>query len=646
MSLSSLQKKMNSAKMLAFVFLVGLLSLTFLVLKANAAPIAPSGGTTTVTTTYHILFSFTTTTGDSSATFGFSSSTDNSTWSATTTVATTTGLSFNFPALATNTLYYFRVAAGDATVSTTFATAQAFTLATTPGTPTLTSTAAQTMKVVVNSSTNPANTRYIVRDTAGTTTLYLQDGGTWGSVTSSFTIGQLGGNTNGTTTIGLATNTLHTISVAAVNGDLVTTTYGNIASIYTLAATPVAPTITSANPQQLTIVINAGSNSTASTTFIVRDTSSSTLTTYLQMNHTWGTVTSSFTYAQLGGASGTTTIGLATSTPHIISVAAVNGDLVTSSYSSVVNVSTIPNTPTSSLSAAALTTMTVTINSSTNPTSTLYIVRDTGGATATYLQTDHTWGTTTTTIDFGSAFVNGLVSTSTTGLTANTPHIIAVAAVSGDHTQTSSYGATTSLYTLANTPSSVVLTAAANGFTISWSGDSGEEFWAEDSTVGTNSGWITGTSYSVGGINCGTTRTFTVAGRNGDQVVTASSSALSATTNACGGTGSISAPAATPAKPAVPGVSPAVPATPASVSLPSTASPVAVFVHTLKVGAKGNEVKQLQQKLRELGYFKHPTNTGLFGPATRAAVKAFQKAQGLSQVGFVGPGTRAALNSL
>ena len=555
--------------------------------------------------------------------------------------------------LATNTLHTIDVAAinGDTMqTSTRSAAASVYTTADTPGVSTVTSTANQTMHIIINSSTNPSDTTFVVRDTGSATTKYLQINQTWDTTTATFTYNQLGGLA-GTTTIGLATNTLHLISVAAVNGNNVTTTYGAIATgVYTYAATPSAPTVTSANPQQLTIVINAGSNpTTASTTFIIKDTAPATVQ-YLQVDQTWGNATATFNYAQLGGASGTTTIGLATSSPHIISVAAINGDsMQTTTYSSTVVVSTIPNTPTTTVSAAALTTITVKVNSSTNPTSTLYIVRDTGGATATYLQSDLTWGSTTTSLPF--SFIGGVSSSISTGLTANTPHIIAVAAVSGDHTQTTSYSSSASLYTLANVPSSVVLTAAANGFTLTWSGDSGEEFWAEDSVGGTNSTWITGTSYTVGSVNCGTSRTFNVAGRNGDGVVTASSSALSATTNACGGTGSIgggggSGASVTPAIPAVPSESPAVPATSASVSLPSTASPVAVFVHTLGIGSKGAEVKQLQQTLRELGFFKHPTNTGLFGSVTKAAVVAFQKAQGFkSAPGVVGPATRDALNA-
>ncbi|MBI2037989.1 MAG: peptidoglycan-binding protein [Candidatus Magasanikbacteria bacterium] len=81
-------------------------------------------------------------------------------------------------------------------------------------------------------------------------------------------------------------------------------------------------------------------------------------------------------------------------------------------------------------------------------------------------------------------------------------------------------------------------------------------------------------------------------------------------------------------------------------SAPSVSVKV-LFIHNLGMGSKGEEVRQLQAKLRELGFFKHPTNTGLFGPATKAAVVAFQKARGLKPYpGTLGPATRAALNSL
>lgn len=62
----------------------------------------------------------------------------------------------------------------------------------------------------------------------------------------------------------------------------------------------------------------------------------------------------------------------------------------------------------------------------------------------------------------------------------------------------------------------------------------------------------------------------------------------------------------------------------------------------LKEGSSGPEVGKLQEKLKELGF-----NPGLidgdFGPATKAAVVAFQKSGGLLADGIAGPRTLGAL---
>ena len=68
------------------------------------------------------------------------------------------------------------------------------------------------------------------------------------------------------------------------------------------------------------------------------------------------------------------------------------------------------------------------------------------------------------------------------------------------------------------------------------------------------------------------------------------------------------------------------------------------FKKNLIVGSRSADVKELQARLRALGFFDYPTDTGLYGLATVKAVRAFQKANGLSAVGIVGPQTRAALN--
>jgi len=66
----------------------------------------------------------------------------------------------------------------------------------------------------------------------------------------------------------------------------------------------------------------------------------------------------------------------------------------------------------------------------------------------------------------------------------------------------------------------------------------------------------------------------------------------------------------------------------------------------LHVGSSGPEVSTLQQILKDQGYFAYPTITGYYGSATWKAVAAFQWANGLEAVGYVGPTTRALLDSL
>lgn len=71
---------------------------------------------------------------------------------------------------------------------------------------------------------------------------------------------------------------------------------------------------------------------------------------------------------------------------------------------------------------------------------------------------------------------------------------------------------------------------------------------------------------------------------------------------------------------------------------------------TLKEGSSGSDVRELQ--IRVAGWAADsPTQTyiavdGQFGPATKAAVKRFQRAYGLTVDGIVGPATQAKLNEL
>jgi len=64
----------------------------------------------------------------------------------------------------------------------------------------------------------------------------------------------------------------------------------------------------------------------------------------------------------------------------------------------------------------------------------------------------------------------------------------------------------------------------------------------------------------------------------------------------------------------------------------------------LMFGSRGEQVLKLQQKLQELGY-QIGTADGDFGQKTEAAVKEFQKANGLYVDGVAGPGTQGVLFS-
>jgi peptidoglycan hydrolase-like protein with peptidoglycan-binding domain len=81
----------------------------------------------------------------------------------------------------------------------------------------------------------------------------------------------------------------------------------------------------------------------------------------------------------------------------------------------------------------------------------------------------------------------------------------------------------------------------------------------------------------------------------------------------------------------------------ASSSSSSAGSAQLSLNRNLSYGSKGDDVKQLQQKLYDLGYLNAAPD-GIFGEYTRAAVNAFQIANGLGVDGVVGPHTLAKLN--
>ena len=74
------------------------------------------------------------------------------------------------------------------------------------------------------------------------------------------------------------------------------------------------------------------------------------------------------------------------------------------------------------------------------------------------------------------------------------------------------------------------------------------------------------------------------------------------------------------------------------------ASPANNLTENLALGSSGAEVTLCQQRLIAAGFAIPTGATGYFGPQTRTAVIAYQKAHGIVQTGVVGTLTRAALN--
>ena len=63
---------------------------------------------------------------------------------------------------------------------------------------------------------------------------------------------------------------------------------------------------------------------------------------------------------------------------------------------------------------------------------------------------------------------------------------------------------------------------------------------------------------------------------------------------------------------------------------------------TSRRGSTGSEVRQIQEKLKRWGYYSGSVD-GIYGSATEAAVKKFQKANGLTVDGIAGKNTLAAM---
>lgn len=82
-------------------------------------------------------------------------------------------------------------------------------------------------------------------------------------------------------------------------------------------------------------------------------------------------------------------------------------------------------------------------------------------------------------------------------------------------------------------------------------------------------------------------------------------------------------------------------------SVPDIAKPSVYLTQTLKIGSRGDEVRQLQSVLKYEEMFPQTaTQEGTFGPVTDRGVRLFQKKYNLSVDGIIGPSSRRLINSL
>jgi hypothetical protein len=103
----------------------------------------------------------------------------------------------------------------------------------------------------------------------------------------------------------------------------------------------------------------------------------------------------------------------------------------------------------------------------------------------------------------------------------------------------------------------------------------------------------------------------------------------------------VSSPSATASALPSPTGSPVVPSPSAS----PVASPLALtFTRALTQGVSGPDVAALQERLRQLGYFTYPQDTGYFGDATYGAVFTFQQVRLLPTTGVADSRTVEELN--
>jgi hypothetical protein len=504
-------------------------------------PAAPTGFTSTAITTTSITWGWTdASTTETSFLLHDNSHAQKASIASTTTGATGQTYSYEEGSLSANTQYSRHVHAYDGTTqSDATSTVSKYTAANTPGTPTVSASATTSLKVTLNTNSNPAATEFAIQETS--TGNYVQANGSLGSSPVWQDYSTWGG-ASGQTVSGLSINVTYTFQVKARNGDTVQTGFSSTASLATLANIPSAPTVSGATTSSLTVVINANSNHSG-TEFAIHE---ATTDTYVQSDGTLGASTIWQTRTNWGGASGKTVTGLTYNTTYTFEVKARNEDGVETAFSSQTSgtpLANVPGTPT--LATVSTSSVKVTLNANSNPASTEFAIFET--STSKYVQANGSLNTSA----IWQTYANwgGASGTSVTGLSTNVSYTFKAKARNGDTIETA-FSSTASKATFAAIPGAPSLSNATGSTMKAIINENGNPAGTEfainetslnkyvqaDGTLGdtiiwqTYVEWGSGSGTTITGLQPLTTYTFAARARNNNSVATGLSSTSSLAT--------------------------------------------------------------------------------------------------------------------
>jgi len=438
--------------------------------------------------------------------------------------------------LSANTQYVANIWTYDAYGNFAAATELAkYTAANTPGTSTVDGATVSALNVTINTNSNPATTEFAIQETG--TGFYVQGDGTLSDSADWQVAGTEAGEWGETSAVsgkvqvtGLSLNTQYTFQVQARNGDNTETSFGSTAAAYTLAEASSAPTVDTPTTSSLGVTISQGSNP-STTTYKIQETGGSL---YVQTDGTLGAEEAWQTAASWGTGGKKIVTGLSVNAQYTFVTTGRNVDLVPTAASSSAAAYTAANAPgVPTVDGAATTTLEVTIDTNSNPSTTEYYIYEVN--TAQYVQTNGLLGGVVVWQPVGTSSGNWGKTSGTSGLvlvgelSVNTSYDFKIKARNGGNEETA-YGTSASLYTLANVPANVSAATSGGNVVVTWganSNSSATEYYVERTDAGVNSGWISAISWTDTTGYGGTNYTYSVKARNANSTETTAVSSAS-----------------------------------------------------------------------------------------------------------------------